>query len=82
GDLCLTAPEHPLPEAHQEGKAGKVRLFTKHSYVIEVKGYPINVLRIGVFFDGTGNNTYNAESGLKKVEQWLAETCSDPVQRE
>ncbi|WP_233986703.1 T6SS phospholipase effector Tle1-like catalytic domain-containing protein [Pectobacterium versatile] len=40
------------------------------------------MLRIGVFFDGTGNNTYNAESGLKKVEQWLAETCSDPVQRE
>ncbi|MEI7265668.1 DUF2235 domain-containing protein [Pectobacterium versatile] len=82
GDLCLTTPEQPLPEAHQEGKAGKVRLFTKHSYVIEVKGYQINVLRIGVFFDGTGNNTYNAESGLKKVEQWLAETCSDPVQRE
>ncbi|WP_437215294.1 T6SS phospholipase effector Tle1-like catalytic domain-containing protein [Pectobacterium sp. LFLA-215] len=82
GDLCLTAPAPPLPEAHQEGKAGKVRLFTNHSYVIEVKGYPINVLRIGVFFDGTGNNTYNAESGLKKVEQWLAETCSDPVQRE
>ncbi|WP_323658793.1 DUF2235 domain-containing protein [Pectobacterium versatile] len=82
GDLCLTAPEQPLPEAHQEGKAGNVRLFTKHSYVIEVKGYQINVLRIGVFFDGTGNNTYNAESGLKKVEQWLAETCSDPAQRE
>ncbi|MCA5932430.1 DUF2235 domain-containing protein [Pectobacterium versatile] len=82
GDLCLSAPEHPLPEAHQEGKAGKVRLFTNHSYVIEVKGYQINVLRIGVFFDGTGNNTYNAESGLKKVEQWLAETCSDPAQRE
>ncbi|MEQ9869549.1 DUF2235 domain-containing protein, partial [Pectobacterium odoriferum] len=82
GDLCLTAPEQSLPEAHQEGKAGSVHLFTKHSYVIEVKGYQINVLRIGVFFDGTGNNTYNAESGLKKVEQWLAETCSDPAQRE
>ncbi|KFX00519.1 hypothetical protein KP22_20050 [Pectobacterium betavasculorum] len=82
GDLCLTAPEPPLPEAHQEGKAGSVRFFTNHSYVIEVKGYQINVLRIGVFFDGTGNNTYNAESGLKKVAQWLAETCSDPAQRE
>ncbi|MEQ9911649.1 T6SS phospholipase effector Tle1-like catalytic domain-containing protein [Pectobacterium polaris] len=82
GDLCLTAPEQLLPEAHQEGKAGNVRFFTNHSYVIEVKGYQINVLRIGVFFDGTGNNTYNAESGLKKVEQWLAETCADPAQRE
>ncbi|MFJ5359320.1 T6SS phospholipase effector Tle1-like catalytic domain-containing protein, partial [Pectobacterium sp. CHL-2024] len=29
-----------------------------------------------------GNNTYNAESGLRKVEQWLAETCADPAQRE
>ncbi|WP_436892672.1 phospholipase effector Tle1 domain-containing protein [Siccibacter turicensis] len=82
GDLCLTAPEQPLPEAHQEGKAGEVRFFTKHSYVIEVKGYQINVLRIGVFFDGTGNNSYNAEAGMQKVEQWLAETCSDPAQRE
>ncbi|QZN96912.1 T6SS phospholipase effector Tle1-like catalytic domain-containing protein [Symbiopectobacterium purcellii] len=82
GDLCLTAPEPPLPEAHQEGKAGEARFFTKHSYVIEVKGYTLNVLRIGVFFDGTGNNTSNAESGMKKVEQWLAETCSDPAQRE
>lgn len=82
GDLCLTAPEQPLPEAHQAGKAGEVRFFTKHSYVIEVKGYQINVLRIGVFFDGTGNNSYNAQSGMQKVEQWLAETCSDPAQRE
>ncbi|RLM18964.1 hypothetical protein BIY29_17510 [Brenneria alni] len=82
GDLCLTAPEYPLPEAHQQGKAGNVRFFTNHSYVIEVKGYQINVLRVGVFFDGTGNNTNNAESGLKKVEKWLAETCSDPAQRE
>ncbi|MCW2485666.1 DUF2235 domain-containing protein [Candidatus Symbiopectobacterium sp. NZEC127] len=82
GDLCLTAPEQPLPEAHQEGKAGEARFFTKHAYVIEVKGYTLNVLRIGVFFDGTGNNTSNAESGMKKVEQWLAETCSDPAQRE
>lgn len=82
GDLCLTPAEPALPEAHQEGKAGNVRFYTNHSYVIEVKGYQINVLRIGVFFDGTGNNNSNAESGLKKVEQWLLETCSDPAQRE
>ncbi|OSN03146.1 T6SS phospholipase effector Tle1-like catalytic domain-containing protein [Lonsdalea iberica] len=82
GDLCLTPPEPPLPEAHQEGKSGNVRFYTHHSYVIEVKGYQVNVLRIGVFFDGTGNNNFNAESGLKKVEQWLLETCSDPALRE
>ena len=82
GDLCLTKPQAPLPEAHQEGKAGNARFFTKHSYVIEIKGYQINTLRIGVFFDGTGNNTRNAQAGLQKVEQWLLETCSDPYQRE
>ncbi|MBF4800548.1 T6SS phospholipase effector Tle1-like catalytic domain-containing protein [Aeromonas hydrophila] len=82
GDLCLTEPEQPLPKGHQTGQAQPTRFFTKHSYVIEVKGYQINILRIGVFFDGTGNNTHNAQAGLQKVEQWLLETCSDPVQRE
>ena len=81
-DLCQSAPQTPLPEAHQKGKAGNVRFFTKHSYVIEVKGYQLNTLRIGVFFDGTGNNTRNAQAGLQKVEKWLLETCSDPAQRE
>jgi hypothetical protein len=82
GDLCLTPPAQPLPDAHQAGKAGSAQFYTQHSYVIEVKGYQINILRIGVFFDGTGNNTRNAQAGLQKVEQWLLETCSDPAQRE
>ncbi|MGL6050362.1 MAG: DUF2235 domain-containing protein, partial [Aeromonas salmonicida] len=82
GDLCLTDPEQPLPEGHKAGQAQPPRFITKHSYVIEVKGYQLNILRIGVFFDGTGNNTRNAQAGLQKVEQWLLETCSDPAQRE
>lgn len=82
GDLCLTAPKQPLPEGHKAGQAQPPRFFTKHSYVIEVKGYQLSILRIGVFFDGTGNNTHNAQAGLQKVEQWLLETCSDPAQRE
>ncbi|MGL5327084.1 MAG: T6SS phospholipase effector Tle1-like catalytic domain-containing protein [Aeromonas sp.] len=82
GDLCQIDPEQPLPEGHKRGQAQPARLLTDESYVIEVKGYQINVLRIGVFFDGTGNNTRNAQAGLQKVEQWLLETCSDPAQRE
>lgn len=82
GDLCLAPPAQPLPDAHQAGKAGSAQFYTQHSYVIEVKGYQLNILRIGVFFDGTGNNTRNAQAGLQKVEQWLLETCSDPAQRE
>lgn len=49
GDLCLTDPEQPLPEGHKAGQAQPPRFITKHSYVIEVKGYQINILRIGVF---------------------------------
>lgn len=82
GDLCQTDPEQPLPEGHKRGQAQPARLLTDESYVIEVKGYQLNILRIGVFFDGTGNNTRNAQVGLQKVEQWLLETCSDPAQRE
>ncbi|MFQ2123353.1 phospholipase effector Tle1 domain-containing protein [Aeromonas jandaei] len=82
GDLCLTDPEQPLPEGHKAGQAQPPRFITKHSYVIEVKSYQFTTLRIGVFFDGTGNNTHNAQAGLQKVEQWLLETCSDPDQRE
>ncbi len=58
GDLCLTDPEQPLPKGHQAGQAQPPRFFTKHSYVIEVKGYQLITLRIGVFFDGTANNTF------------------------
>lgn len=82
GDLCMTAPEPALPEGHQAGQTQPPRFITKKSYVIEVKGYQLTTLRIGVFFDGTGNNSYNADKGLLDIERWLLETCSDPAQRE
>ena len=43
---------------------------------------PLSVLRIGVFFDGTANNTHNAQQGLAQIEAWLAQTCQDPAQRD
>ncbi|MGL5008122.1 MAG: T6SS phospholipase effector Tle1-like catalytic domain-containing protein [Plesiomonas sp.] len=82
GDLCLTQPEKTLPKGHNAGEAQTPRFITNHSYVIEVKGYKLGTLRIGVFFDGTGNNTANTQNGLAKVEQWLAHTCSNPAQKE
>lgn len=82
GDLCMTAPEPALPEGHQARQTQPPRFITKKSYVIEVKGYQLTTLRIGVFFDGTGNNSYNADKGLQDIERWLLETCSDPAQRE
>lgn len=78
GDLCLTDPERPLPEAHKAG-AQPPRFITKHSYVIEVKGYQLTTLRIGVFFDGTSNNTFNHEKGKNALEAALAK-CSPQEQ--
>ena len=79
GDLCLTDPEQPLPEGHKAGQAQPPRFITKHSYVIEVKGYQLNILRIGVFFDGTSNNTFNHAKGKNALEAALAE-CSPQEQ--
>ncbi|WP_323891878.1 T6SS phospholipase effector Tle1-like catalytic domain-containing protein [Aeromonas allosaccharophila] len=81
GDLCLTDPEQPLPEGHKAGQAQPPRFITKHSYVIEVKGYQLNTLRIGVFFDGTANNSFKHEEGKAALEAFLAQ-CSDPLEQE
>lgn len=75
GDLCLTDPEQPLPEGHKAGQAQLPRFITKHSYVIEVKGYQLITLRIGVFFDGTANNTFKHKEGKSALETALAQ-CS------
>ncbi|EKB18175.1 T6SS phospholipase effector Tle1-like catalytic domain-containing protein [Aeromonas veronii] len=79
GDLCLTDPEQSLPEGHKAGQAQPPRFITKHSYVIEVKGYQLTTLRIGVFFDGTSNNTFNHEKGKNALEAALAK-CSPQEQ--
>ncbi|MCS3766465.1 hypothetical protein HNP12_000504 [Aeromonas hydrophila] len=81
GDLCLTDPEQPLPEGHKAGQAQPPRFITKHSYVIEVKGYQLTTLRIGVFFDGTANNTTKHEEGKAALEDFLAQ-CSDSLEQE
>ncbi|WP_421207788.1 T6SS phospholipase effector Tle1-like catalytic domain-containing protein [Aeromonas enteropelogenes] len=81
GDLCLTDPEQPLPKGHKAGQAKPPRFITKHSYVIEVKGYQFNILRIGVFFDGTSNNTFNHLIGKDGIETFL-EQCAAPEERE
>ncbi|MFM5569008.1 DUF2235 domain-containing protein [Aeromonas veronii] len=75
GDLCLTDPEQPLSEGHKAGQAQPPRFITKHSYVIEVKGYQLTTLRIGVFFDGTANNTFKHREGKSALETALAQ-CS------
>lgn len=81
GDLCQIDPEQPLPEGHKRGQAQPARLLTDESYVIEIKGYQLNILRIGVFFDGTSNNTFNHLIGKDGIETFL-EQCAAPEERE
>ncbi|MGL4984349.1 MAG: DUF2235 domain-containing protein, partial [Plesiomonas sp.] len=73
GDLCLTQPEKTLPKGHNAGEAQTPRFITNHSYVIEVKGYKLGTLRIGVFFDGTGNNTFMHLAGKDSIEAFLTQ---------
>ncbi|MGL4959208.1 MAG: phospholipase effector Tle1 domain-containing protein, partial [Plesiomonas sp.] len=80
GDLCLTEPEQPLPEGHQAGQVQPPRFITSHAYVIEVKGYQLTTLRIGLFFDGTANNTFKHQEGQPVLENTLA-TCSPEEQQ-
>lgn len=80
GDLCQTPAEPELPDGHQAGQAQPPRFITDRSYVIEVKGYPLNTLRIGVFFDGTANNSTKHEEGKAALEAFLAQ-CGDPLEQ-
>lgn len=42
---------------------------------------PLSILRIGVFFDGTSNNTANHLEGQEAIEAFLAQ-CEDPGEQE
>ena len=77
GDLVLAPPATPLAARHQAGKggSGEVKLFTNKSYVFEVKAHHWLTVRMGLFFDGTGNNTDNAlwgrEQREKHINNWM-----------
>ncbi|WP_185976891.1 T6SS phospholipase effector Tle1-like catalytic domain-containing protein [Shewanella psychropiezotolerans] len=86
GDLVTEPPKTPLPERHQTGKgdSGEYELFTNKSYVLEVKAFNWLTVRMGLFFDGTGNNTANAlwarEVLEKNTAEWLVSCGADTVE--
>ncbi|WP_241835605.1 DUF2235 domain-containing protein [Salinivibrio kushneri] len=59
-----------LPERHREGAADNVKLVTDKTYVLKVRAYQFITLRIGVFFDGTANNTYSALWGKQQFDRY------------
>lgn len=82
GDLWDKAPEHPIAERHKPGAAsGKLVLVVDNSYVLEVRAFNMLTVRIGMFFDGTGNNTYNAEQAKEQTSIWSLR-CEKPEQGE
>jgi hypothetical protein len=66
------APEKALPERHLAGQADPLSLITDSSYVLEVRAFNYITLRLGMFFDGTANNTYSAQWGKNKHDAYMA----------
>lgn len=70
GDLTELTEEQTLPTRHQQGKADTLKLVADKSYVLKVKGFNFITLRVGMFFDGTGNNTYSAQWGKSQLDKY------------
>ncbi|NGZ68785.1 DUF2235 domain-containing protein [Vibrio aestuarianus subsp. cardii] len=70
GDLTELTPEQALPLRHQKGQADACNLLTDKSYVLKVRGFNFITLRVGMFFDGTANNSYSAQWGKTQLENY------------
>ena len=70
GDLTELTEEQALPTRHQKGKADALKLVADKSYVLKVKGLNFITMRVGKFFDGTGNNTYSAQWGKSQLDKY------------
>ena len=56
-------------------------LVVDNSYVLEVRAFNMLTVRIGMFFDGTGNNSYNADLAKERTSIWSSR-CEKPEQSE
>lgn len=70
GDLTELSEGLSLPPRHQKGQADNLKLITDKSYVLKVRGFNFITLRVGMFFDGTANNTYSAQWGKSKLDSY------------
>jgi len=70
GDLTELVEGQTLPPRHEKGQADSLRLITDNSYVLQVRGFNFITLRVGMFFDGTANNTYSAQWGKKELDKY------------
>ncbi len=73
GDFVELTPNQSLAQRHHAGQADDIALETGNSYLIRIQGFNYISLRIGVFFDGTANNSYNAIWGKQKLDEYADE---------
>ncbi|PNH98684.1 phospholipase effector Tle1 domain-containing protein [Vibrio diazotrophicus] len=62
-----------LPPRHKKKALGVVELSTNKSYLVTIQGCRYITLRLGMFFDGTANNTYSAKWGKQRLENYYLE---------
>ena len=67
GDFVQLETDQVLPVQHEANSADVIDLITDNSYVITIKGFNYITLRIGMFFDGTCNNTYSSLWGYQQL---------------
>lgn len=72
GDLTLLPEKVKLPPSHQKGQGDAVKLIVDKTYVLQVRAYKFITLRVGMFFDGTANNTYGAKWGKQELEKYYS----------
>lgn len=70
GDFVDLDDEQELPPRHQAGARDVANLVTDRSHFITIQGCRYITLRLGMFFDGTANNTYSAKWGKQQLDNY------------
>ncbi|OLQ95328.1 hypothetical protein BIY21_06385 [Vibrio ponticus] len=68
GDFLDEEKNKSLPTRHQLKQLGEPKLATDKSHVVVIQGARFITLRLGMFFDGTANNTYSALWGKQRLD--------------
>lgn len=68
GDFLDEEKNKSLPTRHQLKQLGEPKLVTDKSHVVVIQGARFITLRLGMFFDGTANNTYSALWGKQRLD--------------
>lgn len=68
GDFVLLQQGQNIPKRHRQKALGVAKLVTDTSHFVTIQGCRYITLRLGMFFDGTANNSYSAKWGKARLE--------------